>query len=305
MPVVCNYPGAYIEEIIRTASGALEGEPVPITIITIPPGDQVMLIGEASVIFVLDGGANVTIGIEPLGVSTGKIAAGAVTYAKIQNVSVSDRLLGRQSAGPGTVEEIVCTPAARALLDDADATAQRATLGLGTLATQNGTVSGTNTGDQTITLTGDVAGSGPGSFPTAIQANVVTYAKMQDVSATQRVLGRNSAGAGDPEEVSATQLLDWIGSARGAVLVRGATGWSVLAPGATGTVLTSNGTGADPSFQPVPGGGGPAADPPTASHLIASNVTIADAKSAVFARYMEVAAGVTMEVGAGADLEVL
>lgn len=65
-----------------------------------------------------------------------------VTYAKIQNVSATDRLLGRSTAGPGDIEEIVCTAAGRALLDDADATAQRTTLGLGTAATQNTGTSG-------------------------------------------------------------------------------------------------------------------------------------------------------------------
>lgn len=54
---------------------------------------------------------------------------GAVTYAKLQNVSTSDRILGRSSAGAGPVEEIICTAAGRALLDDVDAAAQRATLG--------------------------------------------------------------------------------------------------------------------------------------------------------------------------------
>jgi hypothetical protein len=53
-----------------------------------------------------------------------------VTYAKIQDVSATDKLLGRSSAGSGVVEEITCTSAGRALLDDADAAAQRATLGL-------------------------------------------------------------------------------------------------------------------------------------------------------------------------------
>ena len=52
------------------------------------------------------------------------------------------------------------TPAGKALLDDVDATAQRATLGLGTLATQSGTFSGTssgtNTGDQ-VNITGNAA----------------------------------------------------------------------------------------------------------------------------------------------------
>lgn len=65
------------------------------------------------------------------------IADEAVTYAKIQNVSTTDRLLGRSTAGAGDIEEIVCTAAGRALLDDADAAAQRTTLGLGTAATRN------------------------------------------------------------------------------------------------------------------------------------------------------------------------
>ncbi len=57
------------------------------------------------------------------------------------------------------------------------ASAWRTDLGLGTLATQSGTFSGsssgTNTGDQTITLTGDVSGGGTGSFAATIQPNSV------------------------------------------------------------------------------------------------------------------------------------
>lgn len=44
-------------------------------------------------------------------------------------VSTNDRVLGRVTAGSGAVEEIVCTAAGRAILDDADAAAQRTTLG--------------------------------------------------------------------------------------------------------------------------------------------------------------------------------
>jgi hypothetical protein len=106
----------------------------------------------------------------------------AVTYAKIQNVSATDKLLGRSTAGAGSVEEITCTAAGRAILDDADASAQRTTLGLGTLATQSGTFSGTssgtNTGDQTISLTGDVTGSGTGSFAATIAAGAVSTSKL-------------------------------------------------------------------------------------------------------------------------------
>jgi hypothetical protein len=84
---------------------------------------------------------------------TGDVTAGAgsnvttipndtVTYAKIQDVSATDRLLGRSTAGAGGIEEIVCTAAGRALLDDAAASNQRTTLGLGTAATADTGTSG-------------------------------------------------------------------------------------------------------------------------------------------------------------------
>jgi hypothetical protein len=60
------------------------------------------------------------------------IANDAVTYAKMQNVGATDKLLGRTTAGTGDVEEIACTAFARSILDDADAAAVRATIGAGT-----------------------------------------------------------------------------------------------------------------------------------------------------------------------------
>jgi hypothetical protein len=65
-----------------------------------------------------------------LSVGTAAVANDAITYAKIQNVSATDKLLGRSSSGAGDVEEITCTAAGRALLDAADAATQRTTLGL-------------------------------------------------------------------------------------------------------------------------------------------------------------------------------
>jgi len=86
-------------------------------------------------------------------IATGDIDAAAVTYAKIQNVSATDKLLGRVTARAGDIEEIPLTAAGRALIDDADAAAQRATLGgiallnsppfTGTPTRQSGTGSGT------------------------------------------------------------------------------------------------------------------------------------------------------------------
>ena len=54
-------------------------------------------------------------------------------------LAATDKILGRSTTGAGAVEEIACTAAGRALLDDANAAAQRTTLGLGTMATATAT----------------------------------------------------------------------------------------------------------------------------------------------------------------------
>lgn len=85
----------------------------------------------------------------------------------------------------------------------------------------------------------------------------VTYAKIQDITATKRVLGRNTALAGVTEEVTLSQLLDWIGTpTRGDVLYRGATTWSRLPAGTAGQVLTTQGAVADPTWTTPSAGGG-------------------------------------------------
>lgn len=87
----------------------------------------------------------------------------------------------------------------------------------------------------------------------------IAFSKLANVSATQRVLGRNSGGSGAIEEVTATQILDWIGSTRGSILYKGASGWAALTPGTSGYVLTSQGAGADPTYTSVSGSGVPPA----------------------------------------------
>ena len=56
--------------------------------------------------------------------------ADAIAAKKTDNVSATDKVLGRSTAGAGVIEEIACTAAGRALLDDANAAAQIVTLGL-------------------------------------------------------------------------------------------------------------------------------------------------------------------------------
>lgn len=78
-------------------------------------------------------------------------------------------------------------------------------------------LSGTNTGDQTITLTGDVTGSGTGSFVAAIGANKVTFSKL--VAATQAAfIGASSAGNfGEVTPTAATGMLTTFIGASGTV----------------------------------------------------------------------------------------
>jgi hypothetical protein len=74
-------------------------------------------------------------------VGTTDLDNASVTYAKIQNIA-TDTLIGRATAGSGAPEAIACTAAGRALIDDAAASNQRTTLGLGTSATVDTGTSG-------------------------------------------------------------------------------------------------------------------------------------------------------------------
>lgn len=101
---------------------------------------------------------------------------------------------------------------------------------------------------------GDITVSALGAIWT-IDNDVVTYAKIQNVSTSQRGLGRNTAGSGDPEEVTLSQMLDWIGSAtHGDILYRGASAWARLAAGVSGQFLKTLGAGVNPVWDNAAGG---------------------------------------------------
>lgn len=77
----------------------------------------------------------------------------------------------------------------------------------------------------------------------SLSASSLTFA------ATQRVVGRNTAGAGAGEEVTLSQFLDWVGSAaQGDILYRDSSSWSRLAAGTSGNFLKTQGAGANPTW---------------------------------------------------------
>lgn len=113
------------------------------------------------------------------------------------------------------------------------------------------------TADQVLVVNGAGTALAFGTVATAgITNDAVTYAKMQNISTTSRVLGRATAGAGDTEELTLTQVLDFIGSAaQGDILYRGAASWERLPAGTSTQFLKSGGAAANPSWSTPSGSG--------------------------------------------------
>jgi len=156
------------------------------------------------------------------GGATFTIDNSAVTFAKMQAVG-ADVLLGNDGSG-STVQEITCTAAGRAILDDADASAQRTTLGVGTADSPQFTaVNVGHASDTTITR----ASAGV----LAVEGNTIYAAGGTDVALAD---GGTGASLTDP---NADRILFWDDSA-------GQVTW--LAPGAglsiSGTTIAASGT---------------------------------------------------------------
>jgi hypothetical protein len=132
----------------------------------------------------------------------------------------------------GTVTNATSTPNLTVALGAITPTSVAAS---GTVTGSN--LSGSNTGDQTITLTGDVTGSGTGSFAATIANNAVTFAKVQQVS-TDRLIGRDTAGTGNVEQLTVGGGVEFTGS--GGIQTSAFTGDVTKAAGGTAqTIATS------------------------------------------------------------------
>lgn len=130
------------------------------------------------------------------------------------------------------------------LSDLLDPVAARGNLGLGSMATQ--AAGSFVPAVRAVATSGGISGGGALSSDLSLSLSPI---------ASGTLLANTTGAAAGPVATTPSALLDVIGTTRGSLSFRGASGWSILPPDVAGTVLTSNGPGSDPTYQVPPASG--------------------------------------------------
>jgi hypothetical protein len=141
-----------------------------------------------------------------------------VTYAKMQNVSATDRLLGRVSASSGDIEEIPITDAAQSILDDGSVSDILTTLGgqpidadLTTIASLTAT-----TGNFMVAVASAWASQTPSQARTALSlvvgTNVQAWDTELDTWATKTAPSGTVVGTSDAQTITSKRITKRSGS---------------------------------------------------------------------------------------------
>ncbi|MGB4776398.1 MAG: hypothetical protein WBP45_14575 [Daejeonella sp.] len=245
---------------IALANGTLEGQ-VMVTGADLSPVLQTLK-GDATL------SADGTLTLANGSVSTTTLIASAVTYDKIQKIGALSLFGNPFNVNPATGSEITLGTGLTFTGNTLNATGTVESVSIadangisGTVATPSTTpvitlslgaispasvaatglvtgsnLSGTNTGDQTITLNGDITGSGTAGIDAIIKDKAVTYTKIRDIGAFS-LFGNPTAASTTGSEVTLGTGLNFIGNTLN--LVNGSAEKQVMVSGPAPDFLSS------------------------------------------------------------------